>query len=153
MSDIVTKSVDGKTYVVGEVIIQSLPVEFNGELKQFKDLEELKVEIQKDFPGWEDFYMRPGFYRVLMEIPEQFTDNAEDSVDFSSLMMDSIKTIAYTVDGNQDKVDTTSIEKVEVNFKPKLSTLEFFHLLVKVGVPFCSQGEQVSAKSLQVEEN
>ena len=131
MSKIITKNVNGKNYVVGEVILYSLPVEFNGELKHFKDLEELKVEVQKDFLGWEDFYMRPGFYRVLMEIPEQFINNIEDSVDFSSLMMDSIKTIAYTVDGNQDKVDTTSIEKVEVNFKPKLSTLEFFHFAVK----------------------
>ena len=58
MSNIVTKSIDGKIYVVGEVILQSLPVEFNGELKHFRDLEELKVEVQKDFPGWEDFYMR-----------------------------------------------------------------------------------------------
>ena len=137
MSEIVTKSVDSKNYVIGEVILQSLPVEFNGELKHFKDLEELKAEVQKDFPGWENFYMRPGFYRVLMEIPEQFANNAEDSVSFASLMIDSVKTVAYTVDNNDlNKVDATPIGKVEVNFKPKLSTLEFFHLLVKVGVSF-----------------
>lgn len=153
MSGIVTKNIDGKIYVIGEVILQSLPVEFNGELKHFRDLEELKVEVQKDFPGWEDFYMRQGFYRVLMEIPEQFANNAEDSVSFASLMIGSIKTIAYTVDDNSDKVDSTSVDEVEVNFKPKLSTLEFFHFLVKAGVPFCSQGKQVSSKSLQVEEN
>lgn len=154
MSGVVTKSVDGKNYIVGEVILQRLPVEFNGELKHFRDLEELKAEVQKDFPGWEDFYMRTGFYRILMEISEQFINNAEDSVSFASLMIDSIKTIAYIVDNNDlNKVDTTSVDEVEVNFKPKLSTLEFFHLLVKAGVPFFSQGEQVSVKSLQVEEN
>lgn len=137
MSGVVTKSVDGKSYVNGEVILQSLPVEFNGKLKHFKDLEELNSEVQKDFPGWEDFYMRPGFYRVLMEIPEQFINNAEASVSFASLMIDSIKAIAYIVDNNDlNKVDATPIGKVEVNFKPKLSTLEFFHLLVKAGVPF-----------------
>lgn len=142
MSEIVTKSIDGKNYVVGEVILQSLPIEFNGELKRFKNLEELKAEVQKDFPGWEDFYMRTGFYRILMEIPEQFANNAEDSVSFASLMINSIKTIAYTVDNNDlNKVDATPIGKVEVNFKPKLSTLEFFHLLVKAEVTFCSQGE------------
>lgn len=83
--------------------------------------------------------MRPGFYRVLMEIPEQFTNNAEDSVSFASLMIDSIKAIAYIVDNNDlSKVDAAPIGKVEVNFKPKLGTLEFFHFLVKAGVPFCS---------------
>lgn len=138
MGEIITKNVKGKNYVIGEVILQNLPAEFNGELKHFKDLKDLNSEVKKDFPGWEDFYMRPGFYRVLMEIPEQIVDNAEDSVSFASLMIDSIKTIAYTVDSNSGKVETVSIERVEVNFKPKLSTLEFFHLLVKVGVPFCS---------------
>ena len=89
-----------------------------------------------------------------MEIPEQFVNNAEDSVSFASLMIDSIKTIAYIVDNNDlSKVNDTLIGKVEVNFKPKLSTLEFFYLLAKAGVPFCSPGEQVSVKSLQVEEN
>lgn len=159
MSEIVTKSIDSKNYVVGEVILQSLPVEFNGELKHFKDLEELKEEVQKDFPGWENFYMRPGFYRILMEIPEHFTNNAEDSVSFASLMIDSIKTVAYTIDNNSgkeedsNKVEAIPVGKVEVNFKPKLSTLEFFNLLIKAEVSFYTVGKQVSVKNLQVKEN
>lgn len=49
MSGIVTKSVDGKNYVIGEIILQSLPIEFSGELKHLRNLEELNSEVKKDF--------------------------------------------------------------------------------------------------------
>lgn len=118
-------NIDEDEYVIGEVVIGDLPIEFNGIVEVCPTIEELGKLVEKDFEGYGVQFTEPGVYRILMKVPKSFISDTEHKVNFVSLMDASLKKKAYIADkySVEDRFmrnfefNVTPDKKVDINFR------------------------------------